>query len=243
MYSGQAAIDYLAAEINKNDSGASSHWQKYHSALRFLGNRFEGLQGFGGSEEPHRGLRRGLNHLLQHRFRQMGAVFPEFKALDSRASEITVQQGRAYDLDVLRQVLTLAFLNTQIPNKLTLKATCCVIGDGFASMTALSLASGTIGRVVLINLTKTLLVDLWYLKLWMGAQIFESSVDLVTDESDLTRALAKPAANEAGGGGGAKSDCDSSIEPRIAAVLSGGYRFEYRIDAGDGSSGHCGLLR
>ena len=157
------------------------------------------MPGFGGSEKPHRGLRRGLNYLLQHRFRQIGAVFPEFKALDSRASEITVQQGRAYDLDVLRQVLTLAFLNTKVPNKLTLKTTCCVIGDGFASMTALSLASGTVGRVVLINLTKTLLVDLWYLKLWMGAEIFESSVDLVTDESGLTRALAKPAANKTGG--------------------------------------------
>ena len=115
MYSGQAVIDYLAAEIHKNDSGASLHWQKYHSALRFLGNRFEGLQGFGGSEEPHRGLRRGLNHLLKHRFRQMGAAFSGFKALDSLASGITNKQGRAYELDVLRQVLTISFLNTKAP--------------------------------------------------------------------------------------------------------------------------------
>jgi hypothetical protein len=71
-------------------------------------------------------------------------------------------------------------------------ATVCVIGDGFALMTALLLGSDSANRVVLINLTKTLLVDLWYLKLWMGEEAFESSVDLVTDEEGLLRALAKP---------------------------------------------------
>ena len=198
MYSGQAAIDFLATEISKDDSGESSHWQKYHSAFRFLGDGFEGLQGFGGNEKPHRGLRLGLTRLLQRRFRRMGETFQKFNAIDSISKEMTARQARASDLDVLRQALTLSFLHEQVPNILTPKATCCVIGDGFASMTTLLLASGSAGRVILINLTKTLLVDLWYLKLWMGAEVFESAVDLVTDEAGLSAALAKPA-NEAGG--------------------------------------------
>jgi putative sugar O-methyltransferase len=130
----------------------------------------------------------------------MGVGVPQFTAIDSLADEITTRQGRAYDLDVLRQSLTLAFLRDHFPNALSPRATACVIGDGFASMTALLLASGSANRVVLINLTKTLLVDLWYLKLWMGEEVFESSVDLATDDENLARALAKPATNEAGWG-------------------------------------------
>ncbi|MFZ5589822.1 MAG: sugar O-methyltransferase [Pseudomonadota bacterium] len=201
MYSGQTAIDYLGTEVSKDDSGESSHWRKYHSAFRFTGGGFEGLQGFGGSEKPYRGLRFGLHRLLQRRFRRMGAEFPQFTVIDGLANEITTRQRRAYDLDVLRQALTLAFLKNHVPNALFPRATACVIGDGFASMTTLLLASGSASRIVLINLTKTLLVDIWYLKLWMGAEAFESSVDLVTDGDSLAHALAKSATNEAGEGG------------------------------------------
>lgn len=201
MYSGQATIDYLATEVSKDDSSASSYWRKYHSAFRFTGDGFEGLQAFGRSEKPYRGLRLQLHRLLQRRFRRMGAEFPQFKAIDSLADEITTRQGRAYDADVLRHSLTLAFLKNHAPNALSSQATACVIGDGFALMTALLLASGSASRVVLINLTKTLLVDLWYLKLWMQDEAFECSVDLVTDEDGLARAFAKPATNEAGMGG------------------------------------------
>lgn len=192
MYSGQSAINYLANEIGKDDPNASSHWQKYHSAFKFTGQAFEGLQGFGGNVKPSSGLRLWALQRLQHRFRVMGKQYPVFDSIDAVARQITSQQNRSYDLDVLRQAITVSFLHHKATNKLGPTAMGCVIGDGFASMTALLLASGSAGRVVLINLSKTLLVDLWYLKLWMGATAFESSVDLVTDEASLAQALAKP---------------------------------------------------
>jgi hypothetical protein len=65
-------------------------------------------------------------------------------------------------------------------------------------MSTLLLASKSASRVVLVNLTKTLLVDLWYLKLWMGSEKFETSVDLIVDEAGLARALESPP-SEAGG--------------------------------------------
>ena len=154
MYSGQAAIDYLATEVSKNDPGESSHWRKYHSAFKFTGSGFEGLQGFGGIQQPYSGPRLWLHLLLQRPFRRMGITFPKFKLIDKLARDITTRQLRGYDLDVLRQVLTLSFLNKYAPNALQSQATVCVIGDGFASMTALLLASSSAGRVVLINLTK-----------------------------------------------------------------------------------------
>ena len=37
-----------------------------------------------------------------------------------------------------------------------------------------------------------MLVDLWYLKLWMGEEVFDSNVVVVTIEAGLASALAKP---------------------------------------------------
>jgi len=190
IYSGRGSIDYLAGECRKEDPGESSHWQKYHASFRFSGKGFEGLQGFGGCRSPHTGLRRILHHLLQGRFRRLGSEFAEFQILDRLGYTITEREGRAYDLDVLRQVLTLAFLKQILPNALSANTTACVIGDGFASMATLLLACRAASRVVLVNLTKTLLVDLWYLRLWMGSAVFESQVDLVTDMVGVHRSLA-----------------------------------------------------
>ena len=67
-------------------------------------------------------------------------------------------------------------------------------------MTTLLLGSSSVKQVVLINLAKTLLVDLWYLKLWMGTEAFEDSVDLVTDTDGLDHALAKTTNRQAGKG-------------------------------------------
>jgi len=75
------------------------------------------------------------------------------------------RQDRAYSLDVLRQSLTLAFLKRHIPG-LNGESVVGVIGDGFAAMTTLLLASGLAKKVVLVNLNKTLLVDLAYFQRW-----------------------------------------------------------------------------
>jgi putative sugar O-methyltransferase len=191
MFSGQTAIDYLAEQALRFDTSASSHWRKYHSEFKFTGQAFSGLQGFGGLAKQPTGLRLWFMTLLQRRFRHFGNVYTKFNTIDALAREMTRKQQRSYDLDVLRQTLTLSFLHASAPGKLTENTTCCVIGDGFASMSTLMLASKSAGQVVLVNLTKTLLVDLWYLKLWMGAEDFESSVDLVVDEAGLGQALEK----------------------------------------------------
>ena len=172
----------------------------YHSKFKFTGQGFEGLQAFGGLAPPYRGIRLVLHKLFQRRFRRMGKELGSFYKIEKMAKNITKKQGRAYDLDVLRQSITLAFLSQYLDKQLISSSpTTCVIGDGFASMTSLLLASGLAGKIVLINLSKTLLVDLWYLRLWMGSERFESSVDFVTDEDGLKEALAKPVTNEPGG--------------------------------------------
>jgi putative sugar O-methyltransferase len=191
MYSGQAAIDFLALEADKSDSEASSHWKMFTSDFRFTGKEFFGLGGFGGREKPYSELRLWLIKILQKRFRRFGDAFAKFKEIDAYAQVLTTRQGRAYDLDVLRQALTLAFLHDISPQKFNENSTVCVIGDGFATMASLLLLSNSASRVILVNLNKILLVDLWYLKLYLGEKLFNSSVDLVVDEAGLAQALAK----------------------------------------------------
>ncbi|MDB4238737.1 sugar O-methyltransferase [Alphaproteobacteria bacterium] len=193
MYSGNDAIDFLAKEIYKFDNSSSSHWQKYHSKFKFNGNGFEGLQGFGGHSKPRGKLTGFIEKILQYRFRKMAGR--NFSMLDNLAHEVTIKQNRNYDLDVLRQALTISFLNDRAPNLLNDKAIGCVIGDGFGSMSLLLLLSRSANRVILVNLTKTLMVDLWYLKLYMGDHMFKSSVDLISNSEELQAALVKPTSN------------------------------------------------
>jgi hypothetical protein len=199
MYSGHEAIDYLARSLNaeyQSDIGASAHWKKMHSSFRFTGYGFEGLQGFGGHSKARGFLLREFEKFLQTRFRRMAG--DSFTLLNQLATQITQSVDRAYDLDVLRQVLSISFIKSKMPHLLSDQAIGIVIGDGFATMSKLLVASRSVNKVILVNLTKTLLVDLWYLKLWMGDKIFSENIDLVTNRSELQLALKKQVSNQIG---------------------------------------------
>jgi hypothetical protein len=99
--------------------------------------------------------------------------------------------GADTDLDVLRNVLTLAFLRETEPARFGADRLACVIGDGFGILASQLLGSGSAGRVVLVNLTRTLLVDLWYMRLWLGEEAFGRTVGLVNRPGDLAAALAR----------------------------------------------------
>ncbi len=191
MYTGQKSIDYLSEVIVEVDSSASSHWRRYHQSFSYADNHFKGLVGFGGNRKPRLLILQMLEHLMQAKFRKMGGT--NFLLIDQLAQNMSTKQNRSYDLDLLRQSLTISFLQSYLPNVMKPTSTACVIGDGFASMTSLLLQSKSAGKIILINLNKTLLVDLWYLKLWMGDRVFQESVDLVTNKDQLEEVLCKPA--------------------------------------------------
>ncbi len=190
MPSGMEALKYLSEAAQQADPGSSSHWDKYHSSFGFKEGRFEGLVGFGQSRSRRSLPFRLLEQLFQKKFRKMSGV--GFESLDKLAADITKKQNLTYSLDVLRQALTLSFIREHVPDVFSQDSIGCVIGDGFASMTSLLIASRSAGHVVLVNLTKTLLVDLWYLKIWLGDERFNESVDLVTNAEELAESLKKP---------------------------------------------------
>jgi hypothetical protein len=63
----------------------------------------------------------------------------------------------------------------------------CAIGGRFVSLTLLLLINQSPGCVVLVNLTKTLLADLWHLKMCLGADDFGTSVILESDSTSLEK--------------------------------------------------------
>jgi hypothetical protein len=179
-FAGGSAIDFLARRSTLDDSAASSHWRQQHAAFRFSGSGFEGLAGFGRAI-PRTRPRQAAHRLLQAPLRGIGRRYPEFAEIDSLAARMCSRQNRIYDLDVLRNAITVAYMRALVPERLSAGSTACVIGDGFATLVTLLLGSRSAGRVILVNLTKTLLVDLWYLRLWLGVEEFERNVVLATE--------------------------------------------------------------
>ena len=185
IFKGNFAIEFLSEQINRHDPGSSSHWNKFHKEFKFTGKDFSGLKGFGGLSRPYKGVRKILNSVLQEKFRRMGNDYRDFAEIESRARILADRQNRGFDLDVIRQVITLAFLKHNIPERLGAKKTALVIGDGFGTMTALLLDNKFAGTIILVNLNKTLLVDLWYLRIFLGENEFQTSVRLVQSSDDL----------------------------------------------------------
>ena len=183
-YFGTDAIDILSKKIDKTDPAESSHWKKYHKNFKYNDGVLTGIQGFGGSQSPYSGLKKTLHYLFQKRYRNLGKQYDKFKFIDLKAKQITFKQRRAYDLDVLRQTLSASILSSY-ENVLGNENKVLIIGDGFGSLSSILLASNLSNQIILVNLTKTLLVDLIYLKKWMGETKFDNSVVLIDSEKDV----------------------------------------------------------
>jgi hypothetical protein len=183
MLTGQKIIEYLAKQCSLPDVESSSHWDYYHRNFSFESEKFFGLEGFG-NEGKNTTIRARLAHkILQIPFVRMGTTLEQFPKFQNICQNICKKQGKAYTLDVLRQALSLAFVDSFLSDISQKKSFACVIGDGFGAMSCLLLQSRYRKGVVIANLTKTLLVDLWYIRLLKGHDWFERNVVLLTEDN------------------------------------------------------------
>ena len=190
IYTGESALDFLAGQLNDRDPSSSSYWNEVHSTFKFTGSGFEGLVGIGGTRGKYSGILKLARLIFQFPFRMIGYknFNNSFAKFDRVATIFTSRQNKEYDLGVLRHTLTLSFLAKHAQDFIGTLKTVCIIGDGLASMTSQFLANDLAKNVILVNLNKTLLVDLWYLKKLLGDKKFESNVVLITDKTDLVNA-------------------------------------------------------
>lgn len=111
-----------------------------------------------GSYVPWKRRRGFLHFLLQSPFRRMGKRFPAFEETLRAGRRLAAAHDRVFDLDDLRQVLTLACVRRHLD--LTGPETFAVIGDGYGRLAGLLLATLPQCRVALVNLDEPLQVDL-----------------------------------------------------------------------------------
>jgi hypothetical protein len=190
MYIGDEAINYLISQVNNDDPASSSHWKKYHQKFDVRPEGVVGIEGFGSNDLAYRGIRRVIHWFLQIYFKfwvlnsfKRIILYYKFNTLNEKILKITNQ---GYSTDFLRQTLTLTLLNEKIPEMFNSNETILIIGDGFANLTNLINETKSVKNIVLINLTKTLLVDSLYLKKCIGEENFNKKVKLITEsDSDL----------------------------------------------------------
>ena len=177
MIEGLGIIKILSKSLNFKEKVSSSHWDLYHKDFKYENGVLSGLIGFGNLTKTYKGLHKKIHLLFQWIYRKKAIDPFLFNKIDKKADEITFLQNRANNLDVIRQSLTISFLNKKIDFKNVNNA--IVIGDGFASITSLLVENILVNRVYLINLRKTLLVDLIYLKKAIGDNRFDRELILI----------------------------------------------------------------
>lgn len=183
VFQGFKAVDYLTDHLHDEEAVSSSHWKYFHRDFDFNNGELKGVQGFGHNSKYYGPFFNWIHFLFQSRYRKFSSNSLFFKKINKSAVKIAKSQNRSFGIDILRQTLTLDFLNeNNVLNKL--KNT-LIIGDGFGTMTSIILENDISDRVFLINLRKTLLVDLLYIKTTLGNKRFNNDVIIINELKDL----------------------------------------------------------
>ena len=185
IYRGNKLFNYLEKHINDEEVVSSSHWNYYHRDFTYKNNKLSGIKGFGHNSKYFGYISNLVHFTFQTKYRNQSSKSAFFKKINKSAVKIAKSQGRVLGIDILRQILTLDFLNEKkILNHIE---NILVIGDGFGTMTSLLLQNNIGKRVFLINLRKTLLVDLLYIKKAIGNKRFNNEVELINNSNDLNK--------------------------------------------------------
>lgn len=185
MFLGNKIYTYLIKNINKRETESSSHWNYYHQDFKFENGKLRGIKGFGHNHNYYGFFSNSIHFLFQRKYFKMSSKSSFFKEINQSAILIAKKQKRAYGLDVLRQTLTLDFLKQKSALKKT--GTVLIIGDGFGTMTSLLLENKLSKHIFIINLRKTLLVDLIYLEKVIGQKRFNQEVVLINQLDDIKK--------------------------------------------------------
>lgn len=185
MYIGNKIFNHLTTVLHKKERVSSSHWDLYHSDFSFTNGKLKGVKGFGHLNTHYGILSNWIHFFFQRKYIKLSSRSQFFSHLKNSGISIAKVQKRAFGLDILRQVLTLDFLNQNkvlgnIENTL-------IIGDGFGTLTSIMLMNNLSKTIFLVNLRKTLLVDLLYLKKVIGSERFDKEVVMISTPNDLKK--------------------------------------------------------
>jgi hypothetical protein len=149
--------DQLLEMISQGESAShkSSHWQRHTEKFAIKNNKVLGIDGFSPRSRkfPFSNL---LHEILQKRnFNNLS--IPTNSSWYFLGKVAAKKQCRSFDLDILRQVFTLDFLEGNL--NLNSTPNICIIGDGQANFTSIALQSSFFNKIISVNLPEVLLSD------------------------------------------------------------------------------------
>jgi hypothetical protein len=183
-----AALARLESLIPGGDAKASSYWQVEAGTFTIdADGRLGGLTVLGIVSRRRGRLHAAAHWVLQAPFRRLGRRYRGFADSQALVRRIALAQGRQYTEDMLRQALAVAAIRHAMPD-LPGEGAIVVIGDGFGVMNSLCRMTWPDRKVVAINLTKPLLLDL----VQVGKALPGTGIALAEDGPALAAALADP---------------------------------------------------
>ena len=101
-----------------------------------------------------------VDKLFQPSYYKYSSNKQRFNELNRISHKISKTSNNRHNLSKTRHSLTLDFLLESLGHNWKKNSNICVIGDGYANMSSLLIASKSTSKVFLINLNKSLLLDL-----------------------------------------------------------------------------------
>ena len=180
-------ISRLIEVSEEPEQTISGYWKMRYEGVQIDQGRVVsgiGPEGF----LPQRPIPKRIAHyLLQSRYRHMGRNFPHFKTYMRIGRDLAKRRKCQFDLSMLRHVLTLAMISNHIQIN-EMREPIVVIGDGHGAMGSLVSSCFPSVKVVQVNLTKSLLLDMAFTRLGLPT----TDICLAQDLSEYQSALESP---------------------------------------------------
>ncbi len=143
--------------ISQGESAShkSSHWRRHTETFSIINNKVSGIDGF--SPRSRKFPFGNLLHKALQKNNFSNLSIPINSSWYHFGNEAAKKQNRSFDLDMLRQVFTLKFLECNL--NLNNTPNICIIRDGQANLASIALQSSFFNKVISVNLPEVLLSD------------------------------------------------------------------------------------
>ena len=191
MLSGHHALLALESRLDDPEHTRSSYWDVESETYTVTADgTLAGHNVLGNYTADRSAARMFMHWALQMPFRFMVWPFTKVLHLERLGRRIAERQNRIFTHDMMRQILTLAFIDAK-SDGLQGQDAVLVIGDGYGFLSSLVLAAYPDKKVICVNLTKSLLVDALFVEKGDPAIKFA----LCDNADELTGALSDPSIN------------------------------------------------
>jgi putative sugar O-methyltransferase len=172
--------EYLKKKLNSTDISESEYWSSIYKDLKKNNYNFEKIHygGLGGTKKNNL-LSKLYHKFFQIPFRILAKKFKNFYYYDNITKKYSKDMNLVYDCNLLRQAITLSFIDDKIGNFNDI----CIIGDGLGSLTSIIGRAKFSSNIYLVNLSKTLYFDYIFLK--KSFKNSEYKIYLIKNKKDI----------------------------------------------------------